>query len=257
MLRQSFTGCKTIGEIIRQAKLASLERLRPALPPELQELASPRTLRYWEEWPDWVLRVAAEVFHVDVPTISKAEILETLRFVNFFVFVARIDGGPSPTLLKFPDPNPRTFGALVGHGVAMMMDLRQLFEEARGRIPEARLEEFRKRASLEDFQCEIAPLVADYFKAEPTAFMAFQAGFSDAERNTFGKGGTRKETPLTPVYRKILDDWPEIEGLSGPKALTEYLSPLLGNQDFEDKYERVKAICKRMRITFKPFVKGR
>lgn len=256
-LPEPFTGCKTFGEMFRRLEEGACERTRGYLPPDIHEKIWRHMFRYFDPWPDWVLRIAAEVLHVQLPTISKPAIQDALRFVHFIMLEARFDGSNKAAMPKLPELNPSIMGALVGHGLAYSHHIRKRIEELKDVVPAERLEEISNQASLDKFHKKVVPAIGKYLQQKPESFVEFQAGYGHAERNTFDKHGSRKETPLTPIYEKILSDWPEIECLSGPKALTEYLSPLLGNQDFEDKYERVKAICKRMRITFKPFVKGR
>ena len=136
-------------------------------------------------------------------------------------------------------------GAMVGHVVAQVEHLRIEFED------------LIRPEFVTEFERDNALNIANFLKEKPSYLVEFQIGFVRALHNTFDQYGSQKETPLTPVYKKILSDWPEIELFSGPKELCEFLSPMLGNQHFEDKYERVKAICKRMQITFSPSVKGR
>jgi hypothetical protein len=251
-----FNETQTLAEMFKRHYRKTSVSVLAMLPPDHRKSFERDFFRHFDPWPDWVLRIAAEVCHVHLPTISKEAIEDALRFVHFFVFVARLDGSSKEQMPKMPDLSPKMMGALGGHTLAIALKLREKFEAARSTVPADKLEEISKEVSLENFQSEIAPAVAEYFKAKPSAFIGFQEGFSEAKSKTFDKHGSRKETLLTPIYERILSEWPEIECLTGPKALTEYLSPLLCGQDFEAKYERVKAICKRKRITFKPFVKG-
>jgi hypothetical protein len=81
------------------------------------------------------------------------------------------------------------------------------------------------------------------------------AAVEDARRSTLDAKGQCKETRLTPVYRMMLANWITIEGMTGPKELTHFLLPALGDKDFFVAYKRVKTICSRLRVRFRPRVK--
>jgi len=251
-----FDKSLTVAGIFKRHYQIVLMNLSVKFPSVYDESFVRDSLRRFDPWPDWTLRIWAEVLHVDMPTIPKHTIEDALRLGHFFLMEAKMDGSNKELLPKMPKINPKNIGALVGHCFASALNVNNIIEAARDKIPADQFEQLSQEASLEKLQEKVAPAVAEYLNAKPTAFIEFQEGFSEAQRKTFDKHGSRKETPLTPIYEKILSDWPKVESLSGPKALCENLSPLLGNQDFEDNYERVKKICQRMEITFKPFVKG-
>ena len=214
--------------------------------------------RHFDPWPRWVLKIGVEVLRVSFPKVSKSVIEESLQCFNFYLLTAKIDGSNRNEAPPIPKLSGHDFGAILGHMTAHMKHGNEKAGEAREKnlLSDKESKHYATEFSLDTFQNEIAPVICSFLKLRPTETVEFGLSFSAACGNTFTKHGGEKETPLTRIYRKIFSDWTEIENLSGPKALTEYLSELLGNQEFEKKYERVKVICKRMGITFKPLVKG-
>jgi hypothetical protein len=96
-----------------------------------------------------------------------------------------------------------------------------------------------------------------YMELIPTGLFEFAVGFANAKQNTFDKQGWLRETTLTRIYGEIVENWPEIEELSGPTALCNFLSPVLKGNDNspEMRLDRVNKICQRMGVRFQPFVK--
>lgn len=212
-------------------------------------------LRFCEEWPDWALRAGSEVIHVYVPTIQKQTILETLRWINHLVFVARIDGNEQTPMPNLPNFTPEHLGAIVGHALALALHMNELFEESKDILSPDQIAKYSEKLSLEKFQNEMSPFVGEVLKVKPLAFIDFQKGLANAQRNTFDKHGKFKETPLTPIYREIFSNWPEIERMSGPKELTHFLLKDKRNADFYAAYDNVKMMCSRLGITFAKPVK--
>ena len=242
---------RTLGEFVELVFVEVLLPLSADYPLLREERIKRRIQRYVKPWPLWVLRISAEVLAVRFPKVPKQTIFEGLRFLHFLALEFRIDGTNCDDPPPLPDFDKKVLGAMAGHLFAHFLR----HEAAIQAIPveSPRGAKFRSLADLEKL---FVPMLAEYLKEFPEGFLGFNSALEEAKESTFDKAGNLKETQLAPVYRKILSDWPEIECLSGPKALAERLSPLLRNRDFEDRYERVKKICQRMEITFQPFVKG-
>ena len=113
-ISKRFTGCNTIGEMWLRVMEGPMERTRRYLPPVDHEEMWRPLRRYCEPWPDWVLRIAAEVLHVHFPTISKSTIEGVLRYFHFISLVARVDGSNQELRPPTPEMNPKILGALIG-----------------------------------------------------------------------------------------------------------------------------------------------
>src|SRR5438046_9929894 len=89
-------------------------------------------------------------------------------------------------------------------------------------------------------------------------FSRLSEAVASAKDRTFDEQRGLKETTATKVYRAILADWPDVEALEGPTQLCRLLEKALqgSRNDPESKLDRVKKICARMGILFKPAVKG-
>src|ERR1700722_5980300 len=101
MLR--FHGFKTLGEMFWRAYQPGMERTRGLVPPEVHESIWQPIRRFFEPWPDWVLRIAAEVYHVALPNVPKVTIEEAFRFIHFFALQAKIDGSSKDQMPKMPE----------------------------------------------------------------------------------------------------------------------------------------------------------
>jgi hypothetical protein len=253
-----------IAEVFRRLKKEMLVELiakHSAQYPELlDESFSRHLLRFYEPWPDWTLRIAAEVLHVNYPTLPKKEIEQFFRFLHFWVFEFRLDCSiPRESWVRFPKfEDASWWGSAMGHIIAQVENVRhkaKQFVATHPMTPEKRAE-FEKLTSFDEVQRQTAPLFSDYFKQRPEKSLELLTAMTNAKGKTFDESGLPKETTLTRIYKEIFAGWPVIEELSGVTALTEYLKPHLGNGDIERQQDRVKKIVKRMGITFKPYVKG-
>jgi len=243
-----FAPGDTFASVFAQNFKAQLQN--SGVPKETEILVWERISRFFEPWPDWVFRIAAQVFHVQYPTFSKAKIYDVLRSIHYFVFFTTLEDFDD--FESFPEPEiiSEVLGAFTGHAMAHL-------ERETNASETLSADKSEGVEALKKSMDSMGNTAAKLFKKWPETFLIFQQSLIEAEDKTFDRRrGVPKETPLTPIYRKILYNWRIIESLSGPRALTEFLSQDLGNQHIEDKYERVKAICKRMQITFKPIVKG-
>ena len=164
---------------------------------------------------------------------------------------------PLPTLDK--EACPKVFGKLIGHLAAQLHPLQTEIEKlyADKLLTLEKYAEFKHKTSLEKFQTELAPHLTKYLQARPTAILSINEGMAEAKANTFDKNGARKETPLTPIYAKILEHWQDIEKMSGPTELAKFLrAPMKGNKHAQDaQLDRVKMICYRLGMTFRRPVK--
>ena len=256
-IRRVFGDSKTFADFFKQHYQRNLEPFLKSVPKG--EKVFSRFMCYLDPRPDWVLRVAVEVVSVHFPTIKKEVIYDCFRFAHWFFFEMRFDGsGPRPP--EFPEIDPRVLGAMIGHMVVMPETLRSTAAEAlkAGNLSPEKYAEYVEEFSSERFQIELQPHLNRYFKARPKEIIEVCEAIADAKKKTLDEQGRLKETTLTKVYSAILDDWPEIEELSGPTELCAFLKPVfIGNEnDPEKRLDRVKKICRRMGIQFKPPVKG-
>lgn len=230
------------------------------LPAEQADEITRGFYRSFEPWPEWVLRIASEVHHVSFPKIPTDTIFDVLQCFNFYLTKAKLDGSNQAEFPKMPTISAGDCGAMFGHMAALISDYRKQVDEARkeGLLSRKSHAYYSKGFSIETFQQEMSPAVCEFFRIRPAAIVEFNLAFAKAMNETFDEMGLLRETTLTDIYRKILSEWPEVEGLSGPTALCEYLDPLLtgSGNDPEQKLDRVKKLCRRMGIVFVPFVKG-
>src|SRR4051812_6485091 len=89
-MEKAFQGAKTLGEFFRRRNERELKDLFAKLPDG--DAVGRQILRYWEPWPDWALRAAAEAWSVFFPTIKKQIIYDSFRVVHAIVFEMRLDG---------------------------------------------------------------------------------------------------------------------------------------------------------------------
>lgn len=269
---QILAEAKTVADILRRIDRdffsvnKRLESVLAELPPderaEFQAVLDKHeeyTRRRMYPWPDWVLRIAVELFSVQFPSISKARIEETFQCVHSFVFEFPLQQAIRPPI-KFPDIDARILGSLMGHTVARVeagqRELSNILAK-KDVSPEVRAEYLAKISSMSEMS-EMSTPLADCVKAYPGFLVQFSEALVNAKSKTFDKEGRLKETSLTPIYQAIFDDWPAIEEMSGPTELCEHLQPLLlgGENDPDKRLDRVKKICRRMGIVFKGSVKG-
>ena len=267
--------CETIAEIIqglegmlidRDARLEKMAKVQ--LPPDLRaeflalmEETDAHFRRHLEPWPDWVVRLAADLWSVQAPTIPKAKILETLRFIHFLVFEFRFYCPASRASFRWPDIDAKIMGAVIGHSVARMEKDKREFSEflEKSRLSKEKHAEFTAHLSefsIDGYMAELAPHLAECAKEYPAHVIPFMEGLAIAKANTFDKGGQLKAMPLRPVYQAIFSNWPKIERMSGPAELCRFLDPYLNEKAPDKKLERVKQIRRRLGIVFKRKARG-
>lgn len=257
---QPFKHSKTLGEFLKKTYQPRMEFALASLQPGHRECIIRDVLRYCEPWPEWVLRVAAEICQVDLPTVPKETIKANLRWIHALFFEVRLDGSSLPESIPPPKLDPEVMGALMGHLVAHLERWNAELGKASAKelLSSDAFAESSRLFSLEVMQQELVPHLSKYLEIRSTGFLAFNDALKEARMNTVGKSGERKETTLTRVYRALFEDWPRVERLSGPTALCDFLSPVLkGNEsDPEKRLDRVKKVCRRMGVQFQRTVKG-
>ena len=195
--------CETIAEIIqglegmlidRDARLEKMAKVQ--LPPDLRaeflalmEETDAHFRRHLEPWPDWVVRLAADLWSVQAPTIPKAKILETLRFIHFLVFEFRFYCPASRASFRWPDIDAKIMGAVIGHSVARMEKDKREFSEflEKSRLSKEKHAEFTAHLSefsIDGYMAELAPHLAECAKEYPAHVIPFMEGLAIAKANT-------------------------------------------------------------------------
>lgn len=212
-------------------------------------------MRFFRPWPDWVLRVAAEVWAVRFPRIPKQAIYDCFTFVHHIFFCPiRGEVTAHPEWTFFSDL-PGLVHAMLGHMQAWRSRSRQLVAEleAGPQSPsqQATLNETKKK--LEKLDAEFEKAVWNYIEAKRTRgdeVFAMMEDVGKAKRATFDKRGEPRVTTATPIYEKILAEWIKVESLGGMKELVALLDPVLGRRTWEQKYQLVKKLCQRVHLQF-------
>jgi hypothetical protein len=260
--RKVWEQSRTVGEFLHacleQEIAPKLDRLAPKVRPEVRDELRRALLRIYEPWPEWVLRIAAEVLVVRFPRVRKKTVCGVLKVIHWFFFEAALHGAPTPKpQLAFAAGIERDlwsmFGHLTAHDAAIGRRIEDLKSSTKNPNLLAQLEEFR--ASRADSSRQAWAAFVRYLEAKPE-FPTALAATVDANRATFDGEGQLRETTLTPIYEKILENWAEVEAMSGPTELCRFLDPLLGNADQEKKFDRVKKLCRRVRVMFRPPCQG-
>ena len=219
--------------------------------------------RIFRPWPKWVLRLGAELWHVDYPTIDRDIFFQTFRVVNVCLFRFPTDPKDVATAkhssLEHIDFRviALIWASFIGHAFEHLEASRKKpdAELAAGKISPQQHQERLKYASPEGLQNAIRENFSALYKFDGAEPFEITRAVETARNKTFDKHGRRKETPLIPVYRLMWNNWITIEKMSGPKELTHFLLPVLGDQDFYAANDRVKQICSRLGVRFKPPVK--
>jgi len=261
-LERLFPGAKTIGECFRVHYERNVSKLWAKLPDGDRTVRL--VMRYFQPWPAWVLRCMVEVWSVFIPTMKKELIWDCLVFVRWLLFEMRFDEDPRVEPPPFPRIDAQAVGTLAGHVIAMHEYLRVKLERAlaTGAISTQEHATFTadhaKELSAEGLLRQLEPHVSRYFKARPVAWLQFSEAMVSSRRKTLDDQGNLKETTATAVYSMILRHWPEVEEMSGPTELCAFLDPVLvgSDNDQDKKLDRVKKLCRRLEVRFRPFVKG-
>jgi hypothetical protein len=221
--------------------------------------------RVFRPWPKWVFRLAAEVWHVRCPTISKDTFSESFRVINAIMFRCSVDRVRSWSVVSSTidriDLHAMhvVLASFIGHSV-------EHFESARKKLNALRqagqLSEKDYAEQLETLsRCSIEPAIREMFATwskEPGANpLDLTRALENARRQTFDRDGNLKETPLTPVYEVMLSNWIRVENMTGPKELLNFLSPEFKGsmEDAEREVGRIATLCSRLGVRFRGRVK--
>lgn len=208
-------------------------------------------LRFFEPWPDWVLKIKAQIVSVYFPTIKKSEIHEFIYFIHQLIFEIKLDGSTPNEKIKFPKIEKSVAGKVIGHILGFDDPAKGLLAQSAALKSEKSDNLIRLEQEITVFRNEFNKLILDYLSAKPEGITDILSETGNAQAKTFDKNGQLKETTATKIYQIIYENWPGIEKMSGVTELTRFLEPHLGVGDFEAKADRVKKICRRMDITFK------
>jgi hypothetical protein len=257
LTEQLFETSSSIVDFLGKCQKSRLERLFSSMLPVQRDALLSDLLRYYRPWPEWTLRILVEVLSVWLPTVPKQQIRECVQFIHFLCFELRLDGSTPRNLIIPPHLDIKFLGSVVGHLIAI---------SEKGRRDVARLADNRAISPTEfaHFQKELATselvlVLGEYLRVRPDIDLAaFSKALAEAKKKTFDSHGRPKDTTATEIYNTILANWPDIENMSGPSELCAFLEPVLKGSanDPEMKLDRVKKICARMGITFRPVVKG-
>jgi len=258
-------NAKTASKIAKRECLPALTEFARHMPAEKGEAFLRHALRCFEPWPDWVLKMIVEILRVYLPTIPKSTINDAVRFGHFFVFTAdtdcfteqKLNCSIEENLIRIPEVGIHHFGAVFGHLMALAENHSSLLKAAYEK-KEISLEDFKAYGggvSLETLQIQIQPHISSFINAVPAKLLEIIEGVVNAKQNTFDKNGVLQETTLTKIYGQMVRKWPTIEELSGPTELCVFLNPGLTKDDlcYDNRLDRVKKICRRMGVKFKPF----
>ena len=245
--------CATFGDVFRSYYAIKLRDAFSGQPATIRETILNNFLRFFEPWPDWVLRIAAEVDGVYAPTISKTLLYDCFRLIHTFFFELRLDGTSPRESVSIPKIDASTLGAGMGHAfvVAQVVERQALELAQAGVLSPEKLLEYQTRAKPPE---ALKKALTNYIDARSLSdFIEFSNALANARARTLDKRGQFRTTTATDVYAAILSDWPTVETMTGPTELCTFLSSrLVGSQnDPAFKLDRIKKICRRMGIKFK------
>ena len=216
--------------------------------------------RIFQPWPKWVFRLGSELWHADYPTIDRDIFFQTFRVVNVFLF-------RFPTSPKAKDVAkwclweridlrvvPLMVASFMGHAVEHLEAFRKKIDEelATGKISPEQHSVALKQASLEQFDNLLRESFATWSKSDEVGPFELTRAVESARRKTVEQQKNPPKAALIPAYRTMLSNWITIEKMSGPKELTHLLMPVLGDKDFYVANVRVRQICSRLGVKFKP-----
>jgi hypothetical protein len=250
----------TLGEMLWAMEANSLGKFQTALKEHgvsgetLNSMHLEHVSRYFKPWPNWVFNIAAEVFGVHFPSISKQTFIAVLKNIHWFIFEAPIHGASTthPPFSLPPDFRNdllRFIGHMEKHLDLFSIQISEI--EALQLSSSERLElqkiKMERKENIERFQKALCNYL--FKKGNITENVEV---IVDAKRATLDSKGRIRESPATKMYLTILKSWPEVESLSGPKELCQFLSPFLGTKSGIANQERVKKLVQRMGIVFVP-----
>ena len=214
-----------------------------------------------DPWPEWALRIAAEVIAVHLPRVQKRNIFEALKFFHWLFFEADIHSDFKK--MNFPQFNlPHDLEGEMFRLLAHLQKHTETFtkemEEFKAKSPEKWTEHEDKsmqgiRKSFDNVGKSILDLLG---KEPPETQLSRMETIVAASKATYDEEGRIRDTTATAVYKQILKSWPEIATFSDVKQLCSFLDPVLGHVDADAKLDRVKKIVRRMGIVFRPVCQG-
>ncbi|GEM_PF-2967144 len=227
------------------------------------EAAEARFERFFRPWPKWVFRLAAELWHVQCPTVPKETIVQTLRLLNICLFRCPTDVSSEQRAKAWFDAFDRTdlrvlpfvHAAFMGHALehlkAEQIELNKL--RAAGLIS---AEDYADRISTfspERVEEMLRDCFASWGKDEDLNLSELIRVVEEARAKTFDKNGGLKETQLTPIYRAMLYNWMTVERMTGPKELSVFLTPQLKGKSKSATGEqaRIATLCSRLGVKFR------
>jgi hypothetical protein len=257
-LRGLWNSSATFADLGKRLYLPRLAAALAEIAPARKEAILTRFARRFDPWPEWVLNIGVEILKVYLPTIEKPALRSLVKCVHALFFELRLDDTTPPGTIPAPQLDTEILGALWGHMTAFSEDCHkkvvQLADE--GVITPEKSVEFEKRVEPPP---HVNEAFAYYVNARGVTDLAKVAeAMAKAKGKTFDEQGGLKETSATKIYRAIFADWPDVESLAGPTELCNFLMPVLqgSRNDPELKLDRVKKICMRMGIVFRPAGKG-
>src|SRR5436189_2020874 len=139
-----------------EGAIADLPRETQAQVRAIGEQVDKEWRRRLEPWPDWVLRVATEIWAVRNPTIPKAKIYDGFRFIHFVFFEMQLRDAKQ--ILHDVNFDPKIFGALLGHSVGGIEHMRSQLDQylAAGVLSKERHEKYAKEFSTEHYMTKMA-----------------------------------------------------------------------------------------------------
>ena len=227
------------------------------------EAAEYRLDRFFRPWPKWVFRLAAEVWHVQCPTIPKEAFIQTLRLLHVCMFhrlTTSQNDIRSPDWSKVGDRFdfrvlPFIHSAFLGHALehikAEQAELDKL--RAAGLISDKDYAERISVMSPERVEEMLKRCFSAWSQDEGVSLTELIKTFENARAKTFDKNGALKQTQLTPIYRAMLYNWMTVERMSGPKELSNFLTPYLKGKSKSATGEqaRIATLCSRLGVKFR------
>jgi hypothetical protein len=211
--------------------------------------------------------VTAEVWHVQFPTISKDVFFETFRVLNVFLFRCSMTAdsfsrflGKSSGMERFNlEVMQLVMASFLGHSVEHLAATRNDLDKRRksGELSEKNYNQQLELLSLDVMETLMRETFALWSKDTSTKPADLTRAVEVARRETFDKYGRPKETPLTPIYRKMLSNWITVENMTGPKELVNFLYPNSKGDSEAAKRElsRISTLCSRLGVRFRGRVK--
>lgn len=221
--------------------------------------------RVFRPWPKWVLKLGAELCHVDYPTIDRDVFLQSFRVVNVAFFRLSKDWETQ----IFPDKKRSIFerfdfktfslviASFIGHAdkhfAACRVRLNEKF--AKGEISVEQFEKGMRLLSQEKSDAFFRKMLGFWSNSDEAKPFELTQAVQIAREKTFSNTGEAKESQSVPIYRVMFKNWIKIEKMSGPKELAVFLTKqgkLVGfSKNPEGEIGRVATMCSRIGLKFR------